>query len=89
MTLVTVCRAVQITLPCEIREVAHLVEGDYLEAEMTREGILLCPAQIGRNERSPEQEAEILAVVSAGGHGRDAVLLFGQDPLPPVHGDHA
>jgi bifunctional DNA-binding transcriptional regulator/antitoxin component of YhaV-PrlF toxin-antitoxin module len=58
MTLVTVCRAAQSTLPCEIREVAHLVEGDYLEAEMTREGILLCPAQIGRNEPSPEVENE-------------------------------
>jgi bifunctional DNA-binding transcriptional regulator/antitoxin component of YhaV-PrlF toxin-antitoxin module len=41
MTLVTVRRAAQITLPREIGETAHLVERDYLEAEMTCEGI--CP----------------------------------------------
>jgi AbrB family looped-hinge helix DNA binding protein len=63
MALVKVRRAAQITLPREIRDAAHLAEGDYLEAELTREGILLRPMSIGSREPSPEQEAEILAVV--------------------------
>jgi|COG998Drversion2_1049125.scaffolds.fasta_scaffold749014_1 AbrB family looped-hinge helix DNA binding protein len=63
MALVKVRRAAQITLPREIREAAHLAEGDYLEAELTSEGILLRPVSIGSREPSPEQEAEILAVV--------------------------
>ncbi len=63
MALVKVRRAAQITLPREIRDAAHLAEGDYLEAELTRDGILLRPVSIGNREPSPEQEAEILAVV--------------------------
>jgi AbrB family looped-hinge helix DNA binding protein len=63
MALVKVRRAAQITLPREIRDAAHLAEGDYLEAELTSEGILLRPVSIGSREPSPAQEAEILAVV--------------------------
>ncbi len=64
MALVKVRRAAQITLPREIRDAAHLEEGDYLEAQLTNEGILLRPVRIGSREPSPEQEAEILAVVN-------------------------
>ncbi len=63
MALVKVRRAAQITLPREIRDAAHLEEGDYLEAQLTNEGILLRPVSIGSREPTPEQEAEILAVV--------------------------
>ena len=63
MALIKVRRAAQITLPREIREAAHLAEGDYLEAEITSAGILLRPVSIGNREPSPEQKAEILAVV--------------------------
>ncbi len=63
MALVKIRRAAQITLPREIRDAAHLEEGDYLEAQLTKEGILLRPVNIGRREPSSEQEAEILAVV--------------------------
>ncbi len=63
MALVKVRRAAQITLPREIRDAAHLQEGDYLEAQLTDEGILLRPVRIGSRDPSPEQEAEILAVV--------------------------
>jgi uncharacterized protein YifE (UPF0438 family) len=41
----------------------HLEEGDYLEAQLTDEGILLKPVSIGRRDPTPEQEAEILTVV--------------------------
>ena len=64
MTLVRVHRAAQITLPPDIREAARLEEGDYLEAEVTETGaILLKPVSIAGREPTPEQEAEILAVV--------------------------
>ncbi len=63
MTLVKLRRAAQITLPLEIRRAARLEEGDYLEAEVTQAGILLRPVRVDRREPSPEQEAEILAVV--------------------------
>jgi len=36
----------QITLPSEIREAAHLEEGDPVEIEMTEEGILLRPQKV-------------------------------------------
>jgi antitoxin PrlF len=36
----------QITIPREIREAAHLEEGDPVEVEMTREGILLRPKKV-------------------------------------------
>ncbi|WP_447969798.1 AbrB/MazE/SpoVT family DNA-binding domain-containing protein [Nitrospira sp. M1] len=62
--LVKVRRAAQITLPREIRQAAHLEEGDYLEAEVTDSGILLRPVSIGSREPTPQQEAEILAVVN-------------------------
>ena len=63
MTLVRLRRAAQITLPVEIRQAARLKEGDYLEAEVTAEGILLRPVSVDRREPTAEQDAEILAVV--------------------------
>lgn len=64
MTLIKLRRAAQITLPREIRQAARLKEGDYLEAEVTEAGILLRPVSVGRRAPTPEQEAEILAVVN-------------------------
>ena len=63
MTLVRLRRAAQITLPLDIRQAARLKEGDYLEAEVTAEGILLRPVSVDRREPTAEQDAEILAVV--------------------------
>ena len=63
MTLVKLRRAAQITLPLEIRRAARIKEGDYLEAEVTEAGILLRPVSVGRRVPTPEQEAEIQAVV--------------------------
>jgi AbrB family looped-hinge helix DNA binding protein len=36
----------QLTLPQEIREAAHLTEGDLVEVELTPDGILLRPQKI-------------------------------------------
>ena len=63
MALVKLRRAAQITLPREIRDAVRLSEGDYLEASVTEDGILLTPVSVGRREPTPAEEAEILAVV--------------------------
>ena len=64
MSLVKLRRDARITLPQDIREAAHLKEGDYLEIEVTPSGaILLSPVVIAHREPTPEQEAEILGVV--------------------------
>jgi AbrB family looped-hinge helix DNA binding protein len=64
VALVKIRRAAQITLPRDIREAAHLEEGDYLEAEVTPSGaVLLRPVNIGGREPTPAQEADILAAV--------------------------
>ena len=63
MTLVKLRRASQITLPLEIRQAARIKEGDYLEAEVTKAGILLRPVNVDLRDPTPEQEEEMLAVV--------------------------
>ena len=62
----------QITVPAEIREAAHLEEGDPVEFELVREGILLRPKKVidssqawfwtpswQRGEAEAEAEADI------------------------------
>jgi AbrB family looped-hinge helix DNA binding protein len=61
--LVKIRRAAQITLPRDIYNAAHLQEGEYLEVQLTKDGILLCPVSVTRREPTAEQEAEILAIV--------------------------
>lgn len=43
MMLLKMLRSGQVTLPAELREQFNLMEEDYLEAEVTPEGILLKP----------------------------------------------
>jgi AbrB family looped-hinge helix DNA binding protein len=62
--LVRIRRAAQITLPRDIRDAAHIEDGDYLEAQVTPSGaILLRPVSIAGREPTPDQETEILAAV--------------------------
>ena len=66
MHRVKVRRAAQITLPEEARRKLGVTEGDYLEAEVVENGVLLKPAP---QEREPGIEAAIaegLADVRAG-----------------------
>ena len=55
--------ASQITLPREIRNAVDLAEGDYLEASLTQEGILLKPVTIRSRMPSASDEALIQSVV--------------------------
>lgn len=55
MALVKLRRSGQITLTAELRKHFNLDEGDYLEAEAVREGILLKPVSIMGREQAWKQ----------------------------------
>ena len=52
MALVRVRRMAQLTLPAEVRRVLDVREGDYLEAEIVDEGVLLRPVAVVGRERA-------------------------------------
>jgi AbrB family looped-hinge helix DNA binding protein len=52
MALVKVKRFAQVTLPPDLRKRFNLTEGDYLEAEAVKEGILLKPVTVIERERA-------------------------------------
>jgi AbrB family looped-hinge helix DNA binding protein len=52
MTLLKLRRFFQLTLPAELRKHFHLAEGDYLEAEVVEEGILLKPVRVVEREKA-------------------------------------
>lgn len=62
-TLVRVRRSSQITLPLDIRVAAKLHDGDYLEASVTEEGILLRPVTVRTRHPSRSDELLIQSVV--------------------------
>lgn len=57
--------ASQITLPLSLRKAAEISEGDFLEASLTDNGILLRPVCIEARELTDTQLTEIQAVVDA------------------------
>ena len=46
MSLMRVRAAAQLTLPADVRKALKIKEGDYLEAEIVKEGILLKPVSV-------------------------------------------
>lgn len=52
MTLMRVRRAAQLTLPADIRQALNVKEGDYLEASVTPEGVLLKPVAVVQREQA-------------------------------------
>ena len=65
MALLKLRRAAQITLPAELRKQFHLAEGDYLEAEAVKEGILLRPVSIIEREHARKRLLEVMDRVHA------------------------
>ena len=55
MALLKVRRFSQITLPARIRRKFRLSEGDYLEVEEVKEGILLKPVEVVEREKAWEK----------------------------------
>jgi AbrB family looped-hinge helix DNA binding protein len=65
MALLKLRRAAQITLPAELRKQFHLAEGDYLEAEAVKEGILLRPVSIIEREQARKRLLAVMDRVHA------------------------
>ena len=63
MALVKVLRAGQVTLPAEARKALKLAEGDYLEAEVVADGLLLRPVAVVERERAWNDVFEAIASV--------------------------
>jgi AbrB family looped-hinge helix DNA binding protein len=55
MTLVRVLRGGQVTLPADVRQKLKLAQGDYLEAEVLENGVLLRPVSGIERQRALEQ----------------------------------
>jgi len=65
MPLVKVRRFAQVTIPAELRDQFDLAEGDYLEAEAVKEGILLKPVTVMDRAKARQQLKELLDRVHA------------------------
>jgi len=52
MTLVRVRRLAQLTLPAEVRRALNVEEGDYLEAKIVKDGVLLKPVAVVERKRA-------------------------------------
>jgi AbrB family looped-hinge helix DNA binding protein len=55
MALMRVRRMAQVTLPAEVRRALSVKEGDYLESEVVKEGVLLKPVAVVARHRAWEQ----------------------------------
>ena len=60
MALLKIIRSNQITLPAELRKQFDLSEGDYLEAQVTKAGILLKPVSIIDRQKAGKALAKLL-----------------------------
>ncbi len=65
MALLRLRRSAQITLPAELRKQFNLAEGDYLEAEAVKDGILLRPVSIIEREKARKQLIAVMDRVHA------------------------
>jgi len=52
MALMRVRRLAQLTLPAEVRRALNVQEGDYLEAEIVKDGVLLKPVAVVERDRA-------------------------------------
>jgi AbrB family looped-hinge helix DNA binding protein len=63
MALVRVRRLAQLTLPAEVRRALKVAEGDYLEAEIVKEGVLLRPVAVVQRKRAWQRIQQAAAQV--------------------------
>jgi AbrB family looped-hinge helix DNA binding protein len=52
-------RLAQLTLPAEIRRALNVQEGDYLEAQVVKDGVLLKPVAVVQRERAWQRIQEL------------------------------
>ena len=63
MTLVRVRRLAQLTLPAEVRRALNVEEGDYLEAKIVKDGVLLKPVAVVERKRAWQRLRQATAQV--------------------------
>jgi AbrB family looped-hinge helix DNA binding protein len=63
MTLMRVRRLAQLTLPAEVRRALNVQEGDYLEAEVVKDGVLLKPVAVVQRKRAWQRIQEVTSRV--------------------------
>ncbi|HMA72430.1 MAG TPA: AbrB/MazE/SpoVT family DNA-binding domain-containing protein [Xanthobacteraceae bacterium] len=59
MTLMRVRRLAQLTLPAELRRALNVQEGDYLEAQIVKGGVLLKPVAMVERDRAWQRIADV------------------------------
>ena len=59
MALMRVRRLAQLTLPAEVRRALNVQEGDYLEAQIVKDGVLLKPVAVVKRERAWQRIQEV------------------------------
>ena len=59
MALMRVRRLAQLTLPAEVRRALNVREGDYLEAKIVKDGVLLKPVAVVERERAWQRIADV------------------------------
>ncbi len=52
MTLMRLRRAAQLTLPADVRRALNVKDGDYLEAQVMKDGVLLRPVSVVERKRA-------------------------------------
>ena len=60
MALVRLLRGGQVTLPADVRQKLKLAQGDYLEAEVVENGVLLKPVSVVEREKVWDDLVEII-----------------------------
>jgi AbrB family looped-hinge helix DNA binding protein len=63
MPLLNIKRFAQVTLPPDLRKKFNLAEGDYLEAEAIKEGILIKPVSVVERQKAGKALLKLLAEV--------------------------
>jgi AbrB family looped-hinge helix DNA binding protein len=63
MALMRVRRLAQLTLPAEVRRALNVQEGDYLEAEIVKGGVLLKPVSVVKRKQAWQRIEEITSRV--------------------------
>lgn len=80
MTLVKILRSGQVTLPAALRKQFNLMEEEYLEAEVVKEGILLKPVTVIARQKAGKALVQVLHRVHAR-HSASALSAEAQEEL--------
>jgi AbrB family looped-hinge helix DNA binding protein len=63
MALMRVRRLAQLTLPAEVRRALNVKEGDYLEAHIVKDGVLLKPVAVVERKRAWQRIEKVMSRV--------------------------